>query len=89
MTAEGTTKKPSDISYSVRQFSIAFEVEVSLPVFADWEDIANLWANSTGVLVAGKSADLVILDQDPTRVDPSTIRDIPETWLDGECRFQA
>nr|WP_244641899.1 amidohydrolase [Chelatococcus reniformis] len=44
----------------------------------------------TGVLAAGKAADLVILDKDPTKVDPSTIKDIPvrETWLDGERRFQ-
>lgn len=32
--------------------------------------------NFTGVIMAGKAADLVILDKDPTRVDPSTIRDI-------------
>ena len=45
----------------------------------------------TGVIMAGKAADLVILDKDPTRVDPSTIRDIAvrETWLNGERRFQA
>jgi len=45
----------------------------------------------TGVIKAGKAADLVILDKDPTRVDPSTIRDIAvrETWLNGERRFQA
>jgi predicted amidohydrolase YtcJ len=45
----------------------------------------------TGVIMAGKAADLVILDIDPTRVDPSTIRDIAirETWLNGERRFQA
>ena len=27
--------------------------------------------NFTGVIMAGKAADLVILDKDPTRVDPS------------------
>jgi predicted amidohydrolase YtcJ len=45
----------------------------------------------TGVLSQGKAADLVILDKDPTLVDPLAIRDIPvrETWLDGERRFQA
>jgi predicted amidohydrolase YtcJ len=45
----------------------------------------------TGVIMAGKAADLVILDKDPTRGDPSTIRDIAvrETWLNGERRFQA
>ncbi|MGO4716558.1 amidohydrolase [Bradyrhizobium sp. 2TAF24] len=45
----------------------------------------------TGVLAAGKAADLVILDKDPTTVDPTTLRGVPvrETWLDGERRFQA
>jgi len=45
----------------------------------------------TGVTLAGKAADLVIFDKDPTRVDPSTIRDIAvrETWLNGAHRFQA
>ena len=45
----------------------------------------------TGVIMAGKSADLVVLDKDPTKVDPLTIGQIPvrETWLDGERRFQA
>jgi predicted amidohydrolase YtcJ len=44
----------------------------------------------TGVLIAGKSTDLVILDQDFTKVDPSTIRDIPvrATWLDSKRRLQ-
>ena len=47
--------------------------------------------NFTGVIMAGKAADRVILDKDPTRVDPSTIPDIAvrETWLNGERRFQA
>jgi predicted amidohydrolase YtcJ len=45
----------------------------------------------TGVIAAGKAADLVILADDPTQVDPSRLRNIPvrETWLDGERRFQA
>ena len=38
-----------------------------------------------------RAADFVILDKDPTRVDPSTIRDVAirETRLNGERRFQA
>jgi predicted amidohydrolase YtcJ len=45
----------------------------------------------TGVTMAGKAADLVILDKDPTRVGPSIIRDIAvrQTWLNGAHRFQA
>lgn len=47
--------------------------------------------DATGVLAAGKAADLVILAADPTRVDPAALRSIAvrETWLDGERRFQA
>lgn len=43
----------------------------------------------TGSLEPGKAADLVVLDQDPTRVDPSALRSIAvrETWLDGERRY--
>lgn len=38
-----------------------------------------------GSLEAGKLADLVILDRDPRKVDPETIRTIrvTETWMDG------
>lgn len=45
----------------------------------------------TGVIAAGKAADFTLLDQDPTKVDPTTIHAIPvrETWLDGARRFQA
>ena len=45
----------------------------------------------TGTIEAGKAADLVVLDKDPTKVDPTTIGSIGvrETWLDGERRFQA
>jgi predicted amidohydrolase YtcJ len=43
------------------------------------------------VIATGNAADFVILDKDPTEVDPATIREMPvrETWLDGERRFQA
>jgi len=45
----------------------------------------------TGSIEAGKAADLVVLDKDPTKVDPTTIGSIGvrETWLDGERRFHA
>ncbi|MGH2602636.1 MAG: amidohydrolase, partial [Dehalococcoidia bacterium] len=44
-----------------------------------------------GSLETGKRADLVILEKDPTAVDPSTIRSIAvmETWLDGARRYSA
>lgn len=39
-----------------------------------------------GSLEAGKLADFVILDADPRKVDPDTIKDIKvlETWMDGK-----
>ena len=42
-----------------------------------------------GTLEPGKFADLVILEQDPRRVDPPAIADIPvsETWMNGEQVF--
>ncbi|MFG0331909.1 MAG: amidohydrolase [Maioricimonas sp. JB049] len=44
-----------------------------------------------GSLEAGKFADLVILANDPRKVDPVTIKDIPvlETWMDGKKTFSA
>jgi predicted amidohydrolase YtcJ len=42
-----------------------------------------------GSLEPGKYADLILLEKDPTEVDPSTISRIPisETWLAGEQRY--
>lgn len=44
-----------------------------------------------GSLELGKAADLVVLERDPTRVDPQEISKIGihSTWLDGERRFAA
>ncbi|MBN9533278.1 MAG: amidohydrolase [Alphaproteobacteria bacterium] len=43
----------------------------------------------TGSLEPGKYADLVLLEEDPTEVDPSAISHIPvsETWLAGAKRY--
>ncbi len=48
-------------------------------------------ADSKGTLEAGKRADLVILDQDPLRVDPKMIKEIKvvETIKDGVTIFPA
>ena len=45
--------------------------------------------NSKGSIEAGKRADLVILDQNPMKVDPIAIKDIAilETIKDGETVF--
>lgn len=47
--------------------------------------------HEVGSLEAGKLADFVILDNDPRRVDPDTIKDIKviETWLDGKQVYSA
>lgn len=44
-----------------------------------------------GSLERGKSADMVVLEKDPTLVDPATIRSIRvhSTWLEGQQRFSA
>lgn len=44
-----------------------------------------------GSLEIGKAADIVVLEQDPTKVDPQAIEKIKvhSTWLDGESRFAA
>jgi predicted amidohydrolase YtcJ len=54
----------------------AITSEAAWQLFSDHE---------VGSLEPGKLADLVILDQDPRKVDPDTIKDIAvlETWMDG------
>ena len=47
--------------------------------------------HEVGSLEVGKLADMVILDKDPRKVDPDTIKDIEvlETWMDGRQVYQA
>jgi len=47
--------------------------------------------HEVGSLEAGKFADLVILDKDPRKVDPDSIKDIRvlETWMNGERVYRA
>ncbi|MEO4042464.1 amidohydrolase [Hoeflea sp. CAU 1731] len=46
--------------------------------------------HEVGSLEPGKLADFVILDKDPRKVDPDTIKDIKvlQTWMDGKPVFQ-
>ena len=45
--------------------------------------------HEVGSLEVGKFADMVILDKDPRKVDPDTIKDIKvlETWMNGKQTF--
>ena len=65
-----------DEKVSVETAIRAITSEAAWQLFSDHE---------VGSLEPGKLADLVILDQDPRKVDPDTIKDIAvlETWMDG------
>ncbi len=47
--------------------------------------------HEVGTLEVGKRADLVVLAEDPRRVDPDALADLEvlETWFDGEPAFTA
>jgi len=51
---------------------------------------ASFEENVKGSIVPGKLADLVVLEEDPTKVAPHTIKDIPieRTIISGETVFQ-
>ena len=44
-----------------------------------------------GTLEVGKYADLVVLEEDPMKVDPTRLSQIKvrETWVEGEKRFSS
>ncbi|WP_101341840.1 amidohydrolase [Cereibacter azotoformans] len=67
---------------SVESAIRAMTSEAAWQLFSDHE---------VGSLEVGKMADLVILEQDPRRVDPDTIRNIRvlETWMNGDQVFVA
>jgi hypothetical protein len=60
----------------------------SLKPAAAWQCRSD---NIAGILEPGKYADLALLEQDPTAVDPMTIEKIrvSETWLAGKVRHGA
>ena len=47
--------------------------------------------HEVGSLEAGKLADMIILDKDPRKVEPETIKNIKvlETWMDGKQVYKA
>lgn len=71
-----------DETISVESAIRAMTSEAAWQLFSDHE---------IGSLEVGKLADLVILEKDPRKVDPDTIKDIKvmETWMDGKQVYQA
>jgi predicted amidohydrolase YtcJ len=71
-----------DETISVESAIRALTSEAAWQLFSDHE---------IGSLEAGKLADLVILEKDPRKVKPDTIKDIKvlETWMDGKQVYQA
>ncbi|MFD9903303.1 amidohydrolase [Streptomyces sp. NPDC059063] len=64
----------------------AVTVEEALRAYTADAAYACHWEDSAGTLTPGKRADLVVLGDDPTRVDPSRIGDIEvvDTFVEGE-----
>jgi predicted amidohydrolase YtcJ len=54
-------------------------------------DPVERYGHEIGSLEPGKLADRVILDRDPRKVDPESIRmsRVTETWMDGRRVFAA
>ncbi|WP_036498054.1 amidohydrolase [Nitrosococcus oceani] len=63
----------------------------ALKSITDWAAWQYFEQDSKGTLTKGKLADLVILDQDPTQVDPATIMNIRvlETIKEGQTVYKA
>ncbi|MFJ7566475.1 amidohydrolase [Herminiimonas sp. NPDC097707] len=62
---------------------------IALKSITDWASRQYFEEKSKGTISVGKLADLVILDKDPLKVDPATIRDIKvlETIKEGKTIF--
>ena len=64
---------------------------IALKSITEWAAWQYFEENSKGTLAPGKLADLVILDADPTQVEPATIKDIKvlETIKEGQTVYKA
>ncbi|HUH86920.1 MAG TPA: amidohydrolase [Pusillimonas sp.] len=62
---------------------------IALKSITDWASRQYFEDNNKGTISVGKLADLVILDKDPTKVDPAAIRDIQvlETIKEGQTIY--
>lgn len=59
----------------------------AMTIYAAWQSHMD---DIVGSFKKGKFADMVILDEDPTKVDPKKIMDIKiwQTWKGGEKWYQ-
>jgi predicted amidohydrolase YtcJ len=81
-----TWKEPDHVLAPDERISVESAIR-ALTSEAAWQLYSE---HEVGSLEKGKLADMVILDQDPRRVEPDTIKDIKvlETWMDGKQVFK-
>jgi predicted amidohydrolase YtcJ len=82
-----TWKEPDYVLAPDERISVESAIR-AVTINAAWQMASE---HEVGSLEAGKLADLIILDQDPRKVDPDTIKDIKvlETWMDGKQVYAA
>lgn len=82
-----TWKEPNFVLAPNERISVQSAIR-AITATAAWQLYSE---HEVGSLEAGKLADFVILDKDPRRVDPDTIKDIAvlETWMDGSQVYRA
>lgn len=81
-----TFKEPDYILAPQERVSVESAIR-AVTIDAAWQLMSE---EEIGSLEVGKYADLVILEQDPRKVDPNTIEDIAvlETWTNGRKVFE-
>ncbi|MCT1810992.1 amidohydrolase [Micrococcus luteus] len=64
-------------------------VEEALRAYTVGSAAATGWAGRKGQVAAGQLADLVVLEEDPLRVEPDDLADIPisSTWVGGAITY--
>jgi predicted amidohydrolase YtcJ len=82
-----TWKEPDYVLAPQEKISVESAIR-ALTSEAAWQLFSE---HEIGSLESGKFADLVILDKDPRKVNPDTIKKIKvlETWMDGKRVYQA
>ncbi|EFO31823.1 amidohydrolase domain-containing protein [Roseibium sp. TrichSKD4] len=82
-----TWKDPDFVLAPQERISVESAIR-ALTIEAAWQLNSE---HEVGSLETGKLADFVILNKDPRKVDPDTIKDIRvlETWMNGKQRYSA